>query len=105
MSPPSPSRAGRYIATDKRAGKAVCWSEFTFVFVPIVSLCGGVADVKASASQLPLFEDDNKTVCEYERDKQGSRMGGLINNELEFIFFNLADLGGLPHKAGVILGL
>lgn len=32
-------------------------------------------------------------------------MRGLINNELEMYFFNLPDLGGLSHKACVILGL
>lgn len=74
-------------------------------FARIVSLCSA-ADVKSFASQLPLFEDDNKTVwISGERDKHGSLLRGLINNELEIYFFNLPDLGGLSHKACVILGL
>lgn len=86
---------------------AACWSEFTFILVRIVSL-RSAADVKSSASRLPVFEDVNKTVwisVNRGRDKQGSLMRGLINDELEFIFFNLPDLGGLSHKACVILGL
>lgn len=67
MSPLSPSGAGRYTATDKRAEKAgraspqLAGVKSHSFFARIVSLCSA-ADVKSFASQLPLFEDDNKTV-------------------------------------------